>query len=58
MKDKQRFAEAMHLQAIESNPLDADDIAMFGMFEREGFSPEQRRAHILAQVSAMVSAAE
>lgn len=58
MKDNQKLAEAMHLQAIESNPLDADDIAMFEMFEREGFSPDERRAHILAQTNAMVSAAE
>lgn len=28
--------EATNLQAIERNPLDAEDIAMFEMFEREG----------------------
>jgi hypothetical protein len=28
--------EATNLQAIEGNPLDAEDIAMFEMFEREG----------------------
>jgi hypothetical protein len=38
----------MNLQAIEGNPLDAEDIAMFEMFEREGWSHERRRAHILA----------
>ncbi len=40
--------EAMNLQEIEGNPLDADDIAMFEMFEREGWTHEQRRAHITA----------
>ena len=41
-----RLAEAAHLQAIEGNPLTAEEIAMFEMFEREGWSPERRRAHI------------
>jgi hypothetical protein len=44
--------EAMNLQAIEGNPLDAEDVAMFEMFEREGWTHEQRRAYILARVSA------
>ncbi|MEO1702351.1 MAG: hypothetical protein AAFR71_09895 [Pseudomonadota bacterium] len=44
-----KFREAKHLQTLESNPLDARDIAMFEMFGREGFSPEQRRAYILKQ---------
>lgn len=43
---KARRLEAMHLQAIEGNPLDAEDIAMFEMFEREGWSHGRRRAHI------------
>lgn len=42
---------AAHLQEIEGNPLTADEIAMFEMFEREGWSPERRRAYILASVS-------
>ncbi len=33
-------------QAIEGNPLTPDEIAMFEMLEREGWSPERRRAHI------------
>jgi hypothetical protein len=45
--------EAMNLQAIEGNPLDAEDIAMFEMFEREGWSAEQRRAHISALARAL-----
>jgi hypothetical protein len=46
---RQRAREAAHLQLIEANPFDADDIAMFEMFDREGFSPEQRRAYITTQ---------
>lgn len=60
MKDNQKLAEAMHLQTVESNPLDADQVAMFEMFEREGWSPERRLAHIRerAAEAATVSAAE
>lgn len=46
---RQRTLEAAHLQAIEGNPFDAEDYAMFEMFEREGFSPEQQRTYILDQ---------
>ncbi|MDE0204138.1 MAG: hypothetical protein OXK73_17085 [Rhodospirillaceae bacterium] len=45
-----RLAEAARLQAIEGNPLTAEEIAMFEMFEREGWSPERRRAHILRRI--------
>ena len=44
------LAEAAHLQAIEGNPLTAEEIAMFEMFEREGWPPGRRRAHILRHV--------
>ena len=47
--------EATNLQAIEGNPLDAEDIAMFEMFEREGWTAEQRRAHINALARALAS---
>lgn len=43
---RQRTLEAAHLQAIENNPLDADDFAMLDMFDREGFSPEQQLAYV------------
>lgn len=43
---KERLAEAAHLQAIEGNPLSPDEIAMFEMFERKGWPPEERRAYI------------
>jgi hypothetical protein len=46
---RQRAREAAHLQLIEGNPFDAEDIAMFEMFDREGFSPEDRRNYILEQ---------
>jgi hypothetical protein len=49
---RQRRLEAMNLQAIERNPLDAEDVAMFEMFEREGWSDERCRAYILARVPA------
>ena len=48
----QRLAEAVHLQAIEGNPLLPDEVAMFEMFEmfeREGWPPEDRRAYIARQ---------
>jgi hypothetical protein len=41
--------EAMNLQAIEGNPLDAEDVAMF---EREGWSDEQCRTYIIARFPA------
>ena len=40
------LAEAAHLQAIEGNPLSPSELAMFEMFEREGWPPEKRRARI------------
>ena len=46
---RERRLEAMHLQLIEGNPFDEEDIAMFEMFEREGWDHERRRAYILAQ---------
>ena len=45
-----RLAEAGHLRAIEGNPLTAEEIAMFEMFEREGWPPERRRAHIFRRI--------
>jgi hypothetical protein len=47
--------EMQHLQAIERNPLTADEITMFEMFEREGWSHERRRAHILAMFKPFAS---
>ncbi|WP_156386807.1 hypothetical protein [Aureimonas sp. Leaf454] len=38
--------EAAHLQAMEGNPLDGEQIAMFEMFDREERSDEDRLQHI------------
>jgi hypothetical protein len=47
--------EAMNLQAIEGNPLTAEEVAMFEMFDREGWTDKQRRAHILAQAQRLAA---
>ena len=49
---RERRLEAMHLQEIEGNPLDEQDIAMFEMFEREGWDHERCLAYILEQAHA------
>jgi hypothetical protein len=54
--ETQRRLEAQHLQAIEGNPLTADEINMFEMFEREGWSHDRRRAHVVAQFTRPMSA--
>jgi uncharacterized protein YjhX (UPF0386 family) len=48
---RERRLDAMHLQEIEDNPLDAEQVAMFEMFEREAWSHEQCRAYILERVA-------
>jgi hypothetical protein len=52
---RQRRLEAMTMQVIEGNPLSAEDIAMFEMFEREGWTHERRRAHVLARAKALAA---
>ena len=44
-----RRKKGMHLQEIEGNPFDAEDIAMFEMFDRERWSHEKRIAYIIEQ---------
>jgi hypothetical protein len=44
---RERRLIAQHLQLIEGNPLTPEEIAMFEMFEREGWSHDRCRAHIL-----------
>jgi hypothetical protein len=51
---KRRLA-AMRLQEIEGNPLSADQIAMFEMFEREAWSHERRLAYILAKATPLAA---
>jgi hypothetical protein len=46
---------AMRLQEIEGNPLTAEDIAMFEMFEREGWTPERRRAYLIARIKPLAA---
>lgn len=45
----ERLQEAQHLQTLEGNPLNDDELAMFEMFEREHWSDERRRAYILKE---------
>ncbi|WP_208249029.1 hypothetical protein WGT02_03755 [Rhizobium sp. T1470] len=52
---RKRRLEAQHLQLIEGNPLDAEDIAMFEMFERERWSHERCRQYIIEQALASKS---
>ncbi|MGA7676662.1 MAG: hypothetical protein WCA78_16645 [Rhizomicrobium sp.] len=49
MQARKRRLAAMRLQEIEGNPLSADQVAMFEMFEREAWPHERRRAYILAK---------
>ena len=44
---RQRRLSGMRMQEIEGNPLNAADVAMFEMFEREAWSHYSRRAYIL-----------
>ncbi|WP_263349999.1 hypothetical protein [Acidicapsa acidisoli] len=44
-----RRIKGMHLQEIEGNPLDAEDIAMFEMFDKNRWSHEKRIAYITEQ---------
>ena len=57
---KDRVQLAVHLQEIEGNPLDSSQIAMFEMFEREGWPHEKRLAYIKerAKAAARVPVAE
>ncbi len=52
---RKRRLSAMRLQEIEGNPLNAEDVAMFEMFEREAWPHERRRAYILAQAVALAA---
>lgn len=52
---RHRCLEAMHLQVIEDNPLDAEDIAIFEMFEREKWTDEQCIAYLNAQARALAA---
>lgn len=54
---RERRLEAMHLQEIEGNPLDAEDVAMFEMFEHERWSHERCIAYLIERAKTKSSAA-
>lgn len=49
LDDGQALREALHLQALEGNPLDAEQQALFDRTRREGWSDEECRAHLKAR---------
>jgi hypothetical protein len=46
---RKRRLEMQHLQINAGNPLTTDEIAMFDMSEREGWSHKQCRVYVLAK---------
>lgn len=44
------LSEAKRLQAIEGNPLDAEQVVMFEIFDREGWPDQRRRDYIRKRV--------
>lgn len=43
---QKRLRQAMAMQEIEGNPLSDDQIEMFAMFDKEGWSSADQQAHI------------
>ncbi len=54
-ESRKRRLVAMRLQEVEGNPLSADQVAMFEMFEAEAWPHERRRAYILAKGSRLAA---
>ena len=52
---RKRRLDGMRLQEIEGNPLTADEVAMFEMFEREAWSHDRRRAYILGMIGSLAA---
>lgn len=50
-KARVRLKDAVRLQEIEGNPLTADEIAMFEMFEREAWPHERCIEYIRAKAA-------
>ncbi|MCC6789712.1 MAG: hypothetical protein IT547_17915 [Hyphomonadaceae bacterium] len=46
---RERFEEAVQIQAVEGNPFAAEDHTLFAEFEREGLSDDEQRARIIAE---------
>lgn len=55
-QSRQLRLEVMHLQDIEGNPLDTEDVALFERFEEEGWSHEQRLEFLRAHAKQMSTA--
>lgn len=49
-KQAQLLREAINLHKIEGNPLTCDEVEMFAMFEREGWSDERCREYMIEQL--------
>ena len=45
----------MRLQVLEGNPLSADQVAMFEMFEREAWTHERRLDFIIARAAPLAA---
>ncbi len=54
-KLSENLEQIMAMQAIEGNPLSADQIAMFKMFDAEGWPPEKRLQHIRDRAKALAA---
>jgi len=54
---QRRRQDAIALQKVEGNPFTAQDEALFEMFDREGFTPEQRIQYIQTHFSSEPSIA-
>lgn len=49
----ERLREALHLQAMEGNPLTEEGIAIFEMFQREGWSHQRCTDYLLERARAL-----
>jgi hypothetical protein len=52
---RERFEEAVHMQAVEENPFTAEDYALFAQFDRDGISDDEQRARIIAELTGNAS---
>lgn len=55
---RERRLDGFASQAIEGNPLTAEEKRMFEMFDRKDWSPDQRRAYIISAIKKKHIAAE
>ena len=46
---RERFEEAVHMQAVEGNPFTTEDHALFAEFERAALTDDEQRARIIAE---------